>query len=71
MQGFIQAVLLMSIFERRLSFQMLYFMKNDHKITPQKGEGLEALQAVRQAHCGTLVEDKGVKPLTFLCQESK
>ena len=26
-QGFIQAVLVMSVFERRLSFQMLHFMK--------------------------------------------
>ena len=26
-QGFIQAVLLMSVFERRLSFRMLHFMK--------------------------------------------
>ena len=31
-QRFIQSVLLMSIFERRLSFRMLYFMKNVHKI---------------------------------------
>ena len=30
-QGFIQAVLLMSVFEIRLSFQMLYFVKDDHK----------------------------------------
>ena len=28
--GFIQAVLLMSVFERRLSFQMFYFVKNNH-----------------------------------------
>ena len=31
-QGFIQAVLLMPIFKRRLSFQMLYFVKKDYKI---------------------------------------
>ena len=31
-QGFIQAVLLMSVFEGRLSFWMLYLEKNDHKI---------------------------------------
>ena len=30
--GFIQAVLLMSVFERRLSFQMFYFVKNNHMI---------------------------------------
>ena len=29
---FIQAVLLMLVFERRLSFRMLYFMKNVNKI---------------------------------------
>ena len=34
-QGFFQAALLMSIFERRLSFQMLYFLKNNHKIVLQ------------------------------------
>ena len=34
-QGFIQAVLPMSIFEKRLSFRMVYFMKNDHKIILQ------------------------------------
>ena len=34
-QGFIQAVLLMSVFGRRLSIRMLYFMKNNHKIIPQ------------------------------------
>ena len=34
-QTFVQAVLLMSIFEHRLSFEkfrMFYFMKNDHEI---------------------------------------
>ena len=31
-QRFIQAVLLMPIFERRLSFRMLYFAKKIHKI---------------------------------------
>ena len=34
-QGFIQAVLLMSVFERRLSHRILYFVKNDHKIILQ------------------------------------
>ena len=29
---FIQVLLLMSVFEQRLSFWMLYFMKNGHKI---------------------------------------
>ena len=29
--GFIQAVLLMSVFEKILSFRMLYFVKNDNK----------------------------------------
>ena len=31
-QGFIQAVLFMSVFEQRLSFQMIYFKKNHHEI---------------------------------------
>ena len=31
-QGFLQAVLLMSVFERRLSFQMFNFVKSDHEI---------------------------------------
>ena len=30
-QAFIQAVLLMSVFEQRLSFLMFYFMTNNHK----------------------------------------
>ena len=34
-QWFIQAVLLMSVFERRFSFGMLYSMKNSHKIILQ------------------------------------
>ena len=34
-QWFIQAVLLMSDFERRFSFGMLYSMKNNHKIILQ------------------------------------
>ena len=37
-QVFIQAVVLMSVFERRLSFWMLYFVENDHKIILQKGK---------------------------------
>ena len=32
MEGFTQAVLLMSVYEKRLRFRMLYFEKNDHKI---------------------------------------
>ena len=36
-QGFIQADLLISVFERRLSFRMLYFVKNNHKIILQGG----------------------------------
>ena len=32
LQAFIQALLLMSVFEQRLSFWMFYFMKNDSKI---------------------------------------
>ena len=35
-QGFIQAVFLMFVFERKLSFQMLYFVINDNKILLQK-----------------------------------
>ena len=35
MQGFIQPILLMSVFERRLSLRMLYFVKNDFKIVLQ------------------------------------
>ena len=31
-QAFIGAVLLMAVFELRSSFQMFYFLKNDHKI---------------------------------------
>ena len=31
-QAFIQAVLLMSVSEQRLGFQMLHFIENDHKI---------------------------------------
>ena len=31
-QGIIQAVLFMSVFEQRLSFQMIYFKKNHHEI---------------------------------------
>ena len=31
-QAFIQAVLLMSVFEQRFSFRMFYFMKNDDEI---------------------------------------
>ena len=31
-QVFIQAVLLMSVFEQRLSFPMVYFMKNNPRI---------------------------------------
>ena len=31
-QGFIQVVLLMSVFEQRLSFRMFYFMTNDHEV---------------------------------------
>ena len=31
-QWFIQAVLLMSLFEKRLSFWMLYFLENNHEI---------------------------------------
>ena len=32
MQAFIQAVLLMSVFEQRSSFQMFYFMTNNHEV---------------------------------------
>ena len=35
LQGFIQAVSLTSIFLRKWRFQMLYFVKNDHKIILQ------------------------------------
>ena len=35
MQGFIQAVLLISVLKEVLSFQMLYLMKNNHKIILQ------------------------------------
>ena len=42
-QGFILAVLLMSVFKRRLSFQTLYFVKNDHKLALSEDEGLQAL----------------------------
>ena len=41
-QGFILAVLLMSVF-KRLSFQTLYFVKNDHKLALSEDEGLQAL----------------------------
>ena len=34
-QEFTQAVVLMSVFERRLSFPMLYFMKTYHEIVLQ------------------------------------
>ena len=34
-QGFIQTVLLISIFEKRLRFRILFFVKNDHKIILQ------------------------------------
>ena len=37
-QVFIQAVVLMSVFERRLSFRMSYFVENDRKIILQKGK---------------------------------
>ena len=30
-QAFIQVVLLMSVFQQRLSFQLFYFMTNNHK----------------------------------------
>ena len=33
LQVFIQAILLMFVFEQRLSFQMIYFKTNDHEIT--------------------------------------
>ena len=42
-QGFILAVLLMSVFKRRLSFQTLYFVKNDPKLALSEDEGLQAL----------------------------
>lgn len=35
LQGFIQAVLLMTVFVKRLSFQMLDFVKNNNKIILQ------------------------------------
>ena len=35
----------MSVFKRRLSFRMLYFVKNILKLLYNEGFGLEALQA--------------------------
>ena len=65
-QRFIQAVLLISVFERRLSFRMLYFVKKDHKIILQKGWVLEALSAVQRVHGRSIVEYKGVNPDLFM-----
>ena len=65
-QGFIQAVLLISVFERRLSFRMLYFVKKDHKIILQNSGVLEALSAVQRVHGRSIVKDKGVNPDLFM-----
>ena len=40
MQRFIEAVLLIPVFERTLSFRMLCFVNNDRKIIPNEGGGL-------------------------------
>ena len=54
MQAFIQALLLMPIFEQRLSFLMFYFMKNDHKIIVKyrRGRG----QRYCKLHSALIVE---------------
>ena len=41
--GFVQAVLVMAVYERRLSFRVLHFVKNDHKLCCDEGDGLGAL----------------------------
>ena len=61
----------MSAFEKRLSFRVLNFVKNNHKNIIQEDSALEALQASQQVHDGALVEVQGVKPLTFLRLEGK
>ena len=38
-QGFIQPIILMFIFERRLNFRTMYFVKNDHKFALYWGWG--------------------------------
>ena len=55
-QGFIQAVLLMLIFEKRLSFRMLYFVEKDHKIilNISWGPGIMGGESALSGKYGTL-----------------
>ena len=42
-QAFIQAVLLMSVFEQRFTFRIFYFMKNDDEIIDNAGGSFKVL----------------------------
>ena len=55
-QGFIQAVLLMSSFERRLSFRMLYFVEKNDKIILNRswGPGIMGGESALSGKYGTL-----------------
>ena len=61
-QRFIQAILLMPIFERRLSFRIVYFAKNIHKIILKcrwrPGDVVNSADSLWQS----LGEDQGVNP---------
>ena len=69
-----QAVLLMSVFEQRLSFQTFYFITSDPRIIVNAGGDLEVVQVQQSVHGGALVGTQGVKVLknyTFLHLEGK
>ena len=63
-QAFIQAVLLVSVFEQRLSFRLFCFMKNDREIILRCGWGFGGAVS---SSCGTAPENV----FAFLHLESK
>ena len=62
-QGFIQAVLLISVFERRLSLQMLYFVKS-------KNCTMKVEAWMHSKFCGGSMAEPGWG-ITFLYLEGK
>ena len=57
----------MSVFKRRLSFRMLYFVKNILKLLYNEGFGLEALQASLVSWGSPSGGSEGKSPSFFKC----
>ena len=70
---FIQAASLMSVFEQRLSFRMIYFKINEHKIIVKCrwGSGGALSSAVSSWHSLGVVSGAKGSDLVFLHRESK